>query len=114
MNEQFYIKGSSLKSRFWRGIKNLGNSIQKWANKGIKRNEDKTIDVIEVKFPSPFSLLIKYRVTNLDEKYEIIIQGYFQEAYTIFSKEGEIPKSICIPDIIESQHRNAFKLTTKE
>jgi hypothetical protein len=108
MEEQFTLSGSTIKVWFYKKIKEFVNCIKSWSEKKIQKHEDKTIDIILVKFPSPFSMLIKYKVLNTGDKYEIVIQGYFQDAYKKYKETGEVDNNVSL--IINSEHKNAFKI----
>lgn len=106
---QFKIKGKKRMYGFW-------NWLSKLAQKKIKMTEDKTINVISVTFPSAFCLLIRYEVINDGKKYEIVLQGDYQEAYKAWkeSDEVEIPDSVKVEYMIMANHSIAKLVTTKK
>jgi hypothetical protein len=108
MEEQITLSGSSLKVWLYQKIRNFANWVKSWSEIKIQKHEDQIIDVILVKFPSPFSMLIKYKVINTGNKYEILIQGHFQEAYKKFKETGEINKNVNL--IIAEEHKNSYKI----
>lgn len=86
------------------------------AQRKMKKYENLTVDIISVKFPSPFSVIIRYAITNKDEKYEIMLQGPFQDQYKKATAEKPEPGLTDqeVEIIIRQNYRNAYKLTTQQ
>jgi hypothetical protein len=104
---QFKILGNPLRNRLWR-------SISKIAQNKIKKTEDSIIDVKNVSFPSPYCILVRYEVINVNEKYEIVIQGEFVDKYKEW-KEKEEPSMGVIDEtqleiLIRTNHERAKKI----
>ena len=107
MTNQFKIYGKPFLHNFYKRIYDM-------AQRKMKKHENLAIDVISVKFPSPFSILIRYAVTNKDEKYEIILQGPFQEQYKRVNGDRPEPGLTFqeVETIIRQSYGDALKLTT--
>ena len=105
---QFKIKGKRRRNSFW-------NWVLKTAQKKVKRTEDKTINVISVNFPSAFCMLIRYEIINDGQKYEIVLQGDYQEAYKYWkeSEEKDLPEGVRVDWMISANHANAKLVTVK-
>lgn len=106
---QFKIKGKKRIHSFW-------NWILKIAQKKVKVTEDKTINIISVTFPSAFCMLIRYEILNDGRKYEIVLQGEYQDAYKQWkeSEEPIIPEGVMIEHIIKNNHTNAKQVALKK
>lgn len=106
---QFKMKGKKIRHIFWSWI------LKKAQNK-VKATEEKTINVVSVNFPSAFCMLIRYEIINTGHKYEIVMQGEYQEQYRAWkeSEEKEIPESVKVEWIIKDRHRNAKLVSIKK
>lgn len=106
---QFKIKGKKRAYGFW-------NWVLATAQKKIKKTEDKTINVISVTFPSAFCLLVRYEVINDGKKYEIVLQGDYQDAYKQWkdSEETEIPEAVKVEWMITENHQAAKQVSAKK
>jgi len=103
MSEQFMIQGNKFSYKLF-----------KWGfefcKKKIKKHENKTIDITSIKFPSAFSMVIRFSIVNTNEKFEIVLQGYFQEAYKYFEETGKLIETINAEVLIRQNLREAFKI----
>ena len=99
--EQFTIKGSSLPHRIY-------SNILAYAQNKVRRYEDKVVDVISVKLPSAFCMVIRFSILNKNEKYEIVLQGQFAAAY----KQQEEGKAIDFNAeiLIRENLKDAYKI----
>lgn len=106
---QFKIEGKKVAFSFW-------NWLYKLSQKKIKKTEDKTINLISVVFPSAFCLLIRYEVINDGRKYEIALQGDYQDAYKTWkeSDENETPDAVNVEWIIKENHKNSKLIANKK
>lgn len=90
---------------------NFWNRIHKFISKKVKSTESKTIDVISTTLPSAFCLIIRYKILNSNEKYELIIQGNFSDTYKrIKDDETLIEKLINYEEIIINNINKSYKL----
>jgi hypothetical protein len=95
---------SKLTYKFWKAIYDFS-----W-NK-VAKTEPKTIDIISTNFPTAFCLIIRYKILNSNEKFELIKQGNFSETYKrIKEDETLIDKLINHKEIILSNLDKAYKL----
>lgn len=105
---QFKIMGKKRSNSFW-------NWLLKLAQKKIKATEEKIVNLISVTFPSAFCMLIKYEIINDGRKYEIVVQGDYQDAYKQWkeSEEQIIPESVMVEHIIRDNHKHAKQVALK-
>jgi len=106
---QFKIKGKKRVNNFW-------SWVLKVAQKRVKDTEDKTVNLISVTFPSAFCLLIRYEIINDGQKYEIVLQGDYQDAYKLWkeSEEKDIPEAVKVEWMITANHSNAKLVSAKK
>lgn len=106
---QFKITGKRRSFNFW-------SKVLQHAQQRIKQVEDKTINVISVTFPSAFCLLIRYEIINNAQKFEIVLQGDYQDTYRAWKEndEKEIPDSVNVEMLIKYMHQNAKLITAKK
>lgn len=101
---QFNIEGNPLKYKIWSSINNLVKSK-------LRKTEDLRIDVKSVNFPSAFCLLVRYEVINNSKKYEIVLQGDYQEKFRAFKESEGDPlgglSDKVVEGIIKSNHKRA-------
>lgn len=104
--DQFKIKGKKGNLNFWKWLLKL-------SQKKIKSIEDKTVNIISVKFPSPFSILIRYEFINTGEKFELFLQGEYQKYYKHWKESGLLSSEIEIESIIKYRHAQSKIIKTK-
>lgn len=106
---QFKITGKPRAFNFW-------NKLLQYAQQRVKRVEDKTVNVISATFPSAFCILIRYEIINNSQKYEIVLQGDYQDIYRIWkeSDEPKIPESVNVELLIKSMHNSAKLVKAKK
>lgn len=106
---QFKIMGKKRSNSFW-------NWILKLAQKKIKATEEKIVNLISVTFPSAFCMLIRYEIINDGRKYEIVMQGDYQDAYKQWkeSEEQTIPENVMVEHIIRDNHKHAKQVALKK
>jgi hypothetical protein len=82
----------------------------------FKETEEKTVNLISVNFPSAFCMLIRYEIINTGHKYEIVMQGDYQDQYRAWkeSEEKEIPEAVKVEWIIKDKHGNAKLVSIKK
>lgn len=104
---QFKMKGKRSYS-FW-------SWVLKKAQRKVKETEEKTVNLISVNFPSAFCMLIRYEIINTGQKYEIVMQGDYQDQYRSWkeSEEKEIPDAVKVEWIITENHANAKQVAAK-
>ena len=99
--EQFTLRGSSLHLRFH-------SRILAFAQAKVRKHEDKVVDVISVKLPSAFCMVIRFSILNKNEKYEIVLQGQFQNAYK--QQEENQPMDFNTEILIRENLKEAYKI----
>jgi hypothetical protein len=105
---QFKMKGKKRSYSFW-------SWVLKKAQRKVKETEEKTVNLISVNFPSAFCMLIRYEIINTGQKYEIVMQGDYQDQYRSWkeSEEKEIPEAVKVEWIITENHANAKQVVAK-
>jgi hypothetical protein len=99
--EQFTLQGSSLPHRLY-------SRILAFAQARVRKYEDKVVDVVSVKLPSAFCMVIRFTILNKNEKYEIVLQGQFQSAYKQ-QEEGK-PVEYNTEILIRENLKDAYKI----
>lgn len=90
---------------------NFWNRVNKFVSKKVKLTEPKTVDIISTTMPSAFCLIIRYKILNSNEKYELILQGNFSDMYKrIKEDETLIEKLINHEEIITNNIHKSYKL----
>ena len=102
------MKGKKRSYSFW-------SWVLKKAQRKVKETEEKTVNLISVNFPSAFCMLIRYEIINTGQKYEIVMQGDYQDQYRAWkeSEEQEIPESVRVEWLITENHANAKQVVAK-
>jgi hypothetical protein len=105
---QFKMKGKNRSYSFW-------SWVLKKAQRKVKETEEKTVNLISVNFPSAFCMLIRYEIINTGQKYEIVMQGDYQDQYRSWkeSEEKEIPEAVRVEWLITENHANAKQVAAK-
>ena len=105
---QFKMKGKKRSYSFW-------SWVLKKAQRKVKENEEKIVNLISVNFPSAFCMLIRYEIINTGQKYEIVMQGDYQDQYRSWkeSEEKEIPEAVRVEWLIIENHANAKQVAAK-
>jgi len=105
---QFKMKGKKRSYSFW-------SWVLKKAQRKVKETEAKTVNLISVTFPSAFCMMIRYEIINTGHKYEIVIQGDYQDQYRAWkeSEEQEIPEAVIVELLITENHANAKQVAAK-
>ena len=105
---QFKMKGKKRSYSFW-------SWVLKKAQRKVKENEEKIVNLISVNFPSAFCMLIRYEIINTGQKYEIVMQGDYQDQYRSWkeSEEKEIPEAVRVEWLITENHANAKQVAAK-
>ena len=99
--EQFTLRGSSLHHRFY-------SRILSFAQAKVRKHEDKVVDVISVKLPSAFCMVIRFSILNKNEKYEIVLQGQFQNVYK--QQEENQPMDFNTEILIRENLKGVYKI----
>jgi hypothetical protein len=103
-NYNFKWGGNSFLFKFY-------SKLNTWASKKAKKYESKTIEVISIKFPSPFLMLIRFSIINKKEKYELTLQGKFTNEYKLFNDSETISDNINPEEIIKQNFKFSYKIT---
>ena len=104
-NYNFKLGGNQFLFKFY-------SKLQVWISKKVKKYESKTIEVISIKFPSPFVMLIRFSIINKKEKYELTLQGKYTNEYKTFTDNGAISDNINPEEIIRQQFKHSYKITS--
>lgn len=106
---QFKIKGKKRRHLLW-------GWILKMAQKKVKATEEKVVNLISVTFPSAFCMLIRYEILNDGRKYEIVMQGDYQDVYKQWkeSEEQTIPDNVMVEHIIRDNYKDAKQVALKK
>lgn len=100
----FTIKGNKTFYKFWTKINNI-------SQKRIRKYQDNVIDITAVTFPTPFTMVIKFTITNTGNKFELVQQGPFQGLFRkVQDGDAVIPEEHGIEHIIRSEFQNAYKV----
>ena len=100
----FVISGNTLRYRYWK------SRLEK-AKRMVNKYEDLTIDIVNIQTPTPSSMIIKFTIVNRKEKYELVLQGNYQELYKKSSTGAEIsPEEINAEVIIRQKIGDAYHI----
>ena len=100
----FVISGNTLRYRIWK------KRLEK-ARRMVERFEDLTIDIGNILLPTSSSMIIKFTILNRKEKYELVLQGNYQDLYKKKSEGQEItPEDINAEEIIRRKFSDAHRI----
>lgn len=100
MEAQFTIKGKKRYFKFWK-------KINEYSSKKMNSSTDKVVNISNVLFPTANTMIIKYELINLNEKYEIVMQGEYQNAFRYMKENGTISPDINIEQVVQDMHKQA-------
>lgn len=104
------IKGNKFKRKFWNVIYQF---YKKRADKYFEKvvdASDKTFKVNMINFYNPYVIIIKYRLEQANQDYQIVMQGNFKEQFLYWTNHKELPPLFELQDIIRVKHPQAQKI----
>jgi len=100
----FTIRGNKIFHKFWTKINNI-------SQKRVRRYQDNIVDITAVSLPTPFTMVIKFTITNTGNKFELLQQGQFQGLFRkVQDGETIVPEEHGIEHIIRSEFKYAYKV----
>lgn len=86
--------------------------LSDYFTKKVKETENLVIDPVSVKLPTPYCLVIRFSITNKNEKYELVLQGDWRNWYAemVNNTDLELPKDIDVEMAIRNSISSAYKI----
>jgi hypothetical protein len=109
-NQQFTIPGQSIFYRFFNWRFNRATKRAEKLKAKRDQYDDKTFDITDVYFHSPYILIIKYKILQTNARHQIVLENNFREQYKYYSEHKELPESIKLQTVISHHHKNSLKL----